>query len=89
MKQLTNVPAFQWYRVTDCDTEPEQVNVNLGGTTTRNKLYATLMGQDWNKDVVDPRFGATASEHVSSNDRAKASSPCMRKRSGWSTGSAL
>jgi hypothetical protein len=59
VQRLTNVPAFQWYRVTDCDTEPEQSNVNLGGTNYTQTLYASLMGQDWNKDIVNPRFGAS------------------------------
>jgi len=48
---LSNVPAFQWYRVSDCDVEPEPSGMNPS-----QQIYATLIGQDWNMDVVNPRL---------------------------------
>jgi len=54
---LSNVPAFQWYRVTDCDSEPEQGSFGPGNPQYTQRIYASLMGQDWNKDIVNPVLG--------------------------------
>jgi hypothetical protein len=41
------ITRFQWYRVTECDAEPE-----FNGTAY--VLNATLMGQDWNTAYANP-----------------------------------
>jgi hypothetical protein len=55
IQMLSNVPAFQWYRVTSCDKEAEAT-----GGVPAQQIYATLMGQDWNPSVVNPLIGPTA-----------------------------
>jgi hypothetical protein len=45
------VTRFQWYRITECDLEPEAIT---GGF----ERYATLMGQDWNMNFRDLNGGA-------------------------------
>lgn len=43
------VTRFQWYRVAECDPEPV-----LNTTSGLYELYATLMGQDWNLNFLNP-----------------------------------
>lgn len=56
---LPNYPITrsQWYRVAECDQEPEPVPT--GGF----QLYATLVGQDWNMNFAHPPT-ATGSGNV-------------------------
>jgi hypothetical protein len=42
------VTRFQWYRVAECDQEPEATA--SGGF----QMYATLVGQDWNMNFAHP-----------------------------------
>ena len=50
--------------MTDCDSEPEQLqNFTYQNRTYNYQLYATLMGQDWSANIVNPHFGATFVGH--------------------------
>jgi hypothetical protein len=40
------ISRFQWYRVSDCDIEPEEISTGVYA------LNATLIGQDWNMNYV-------------------------------------
>ncbi len=46
------VTRFQWYRIAECDLEPELITI--GPATGNFQLYATLIGQDWNMNFANP-----------------------------------